>query len=445
MLKLTLYNNLLDNSYKIDKFKHLKYEQLIRFSNEFFFKDYHDNNIINLIIKDFKYFKLVLRWFFKNYQKIINKNNIKSFNELKNFMNELFESNKKLNHFLNKILNWSLKFDNFYIFNQNKINILQENFRKLNKKLKSLKPVIYKNFEINYYDIFIFNKSNRKNNNLSNSKREQIIFLIFNNLIPDDYYISLKWRNQRKLINDFIDKLCSENNINKIISKKCILKGGRSNNYDFEFIINKKYNFKVEYKFNSSSINDTPQFVSPSKPSQYLDISYEEYFYENYISKIMNKNDIPTKDEYINNIHSTKPNFMVNYQNKYYKGCSKSSQYTSKQDDIDFYNKCKMISEESINKFIEMSKLNINKITDYLVNSQKDKYYMCQKDNKICLEKVNINDLKIISVKNEPSKKCFICKTQTNKQIKILLRWKNGNGIAYPAFQISNINRKDIT
>lgn len=35
------------------------------------------------------------------------------------------------------------------------------------------------------------------------------------------------------------------------------------------------------------------------------------------------------------------------------------------------------------------------------------------------------------------TKTSYIAKTTTNKKISILLRWKNGNGIAFPAFQIS--------
>jgi len=34
-------------------------------------------------------------------------------------------------------------------------------------------------------------------------------------------------------------------------------------------------------------------------------------------------------------------------------------------------------------------------------------------------------------------KNYYECKTESGYKLKVLLRWKNGNGIAYPAFQIS--------
>ena len=42
-------------------------------------------------------------------------------------------------------------------------------------------------------------------------------------------------------------------------------------------------------------------------------------------------------------------------------------------------------------------------------------------------------DTEIPVVKKAPY---FICKNREGNQLKIMLRWKNGNGIAYPAFQV---------
>ena len=40
-------------------------------------------------------------------------------------------------------------------------------------------------------------------------------------------------------------------------------------------------------------------------------------------------------------------------------------------------------------------------------------------------------------VSYEKDRNRFIANNKQGEKIKILLRWKNGNGIAYPAFQIS--------
>ena len=62
---------------------------------------------------------------------------------------------------------------------------------------------------------------------------------------------------------------------------------------------------------------------------------------------------------------------------------------------------------------------------------------MLYKDGKIYHEVHTQDDYTIdpeTIIKESPN---FLCKTVSGKKMKILLRWKNGNGIAFPAFQIS--------
>ena len=78
----------------------------------------------------------------------------------------------------------------------------------------------------------------------------------------------------------------------------------------------------------------------------------------------------------------------------------------------------------------------MDKLNDYLWNSQKDKYYMLYKNDQFYLEKPNIDDYTIIYNVPIPNKYSYQCITRSNKKMNIMLRWKNGNGIAFPAFQI---------
>ena len=95
----------------------------------------------------------------------------------------------------------------------------------------------------------------------------------------------------------------------------------------------------------------------------------------------------------------------------------------------------KKLSEKSINEFIKLNELDIQKLSEYLMKTQKDKYYMLYKDNRFHMESVNMEEYELVSY--EKQKNGFIATSKTGNEIKILLRWKNGNGIAYPAFQIS--------
>lgn len=185
-------------------------------------------------------------------------------------------------------------------------------------------------------------------------------------------------------------------------------------------------------------VNQAPQFVSPYNPSKYMSASYEEYYYNHYLPILASSRDdlvIPDKQTYIQEINSTSPNSMKMYQTTYYNGCKASSKYTGENRDIDFYKLANKLSAESIVAFIERTSLNIDVLNEYLSNSQKNKIYMLYKNGKFHKQIVEENKYKIKSYTKY--KNMFIAKTQEGKDMKILLRWKNGNGIAFPAFQIS--------
>jgi len=316
---------------------------------------------------------------------------------------------------------------------------IQTFIKKCNFIYQHLENVIYKKAIINYNDINTFNVSSKCNNDNNNKIREVIICSIINNKVPYDYYkYSFTWRKLKKETYKYIDKLCTDNNI-IIKTQKCIIKAGRSNHYDFKIIINDINEFNVELKFNAECIKETPQFISPMKPSKYLEYSYEEYYYDNYIKKLSNEYGLilPCRKEYINKIHSTSPLCVNEYQKKYYKGSIKSTKYTALKEDIDFYEESKKISKDSIISFINLYSINIKMLSEYLLETQKNKYYMFYKNNKIYFETVNQDNYIITSYIKDPEKQRYLATTKSGNILKILLRWKNGNGIAFPAFQIS--------
>jgi len=291
---------------------------------------------------------------------------------------------------------------------------------------------------LNYKSINSFNICDKNLNDNMNKCRENIIISIINNKIPKDYYkYSNRWRKLRENIGNFISSLYSP-----IINIKGIIKGGRKNNYDFEIIINKHIIFNIEFKFNSSKINNIPQFVSPMKPSKYLSNSFEDFIYYNYLALLLDEFNItiPNKDCYDKEIHSNNPKCLIDIQDKYYRGCSSSSKYSGNKEDIEFYKKANIYSKESIIEFIKNTELDIIKLSNYLKETQENKIYMLYYKNKIYKETIDISNFEIISY--EKYNNCFIAITKTGIKIKILLRWKNGNLIAFPAFQLSIIGNK---
>ena len=164
--------------------------------------------------------------------------------------------------------------------------ILQKFFLNCNNIYKCLHIVNYNKISINYYSISKFYTSQKKNNDSYNKSRESIIGAIINKCIPSDYFkYSSRWKNLRNEIYNFTNKLSS----NEIKTIECIHRGGRMYHYDFTILINDTEKYNIEFKFNAANISESPQFVSPMKPSNYLSNSYEEFYYENYLPVSLGK------------------------------------------------------------------------------------------------------------------------------------------------------------
>jgi hypothetical protein len=286
------------------------------------------------------------------------------------------------------------------------------------------------------------NNKIRSKNDTNNKYREEILKNINN--IDKSFY------DDEKYGNDWINLIFNFNKIIKTIapplykSFNIIHKAGRSHNYDYIIqFLDETQNVlgeqKLEFKYNAETISDTPQFVSPMFPSQYLSNSFEEYFYDNYIHLLCEPNHlpIPEKEIYVKTIHNNKPKCMEEAQLLYYQGCKQSSKYTNESKAIEFYNICNEYSRECIKQFIHTTDLYINKLNDYLQKSQEEKTYLLYKNGGFRIQKQSKDDYTIIEYKKNPEKYRYEAITKSNKKINILLRWKNGNGIAYPAFQIS--------
>ena len=295
---------------------------------------------------------------------------------------------------------------------------------------------------VNLDDIELFyTLGNKTKNDENNKKREAMIEIILLDKIPTEWYInSSKWKNLNEEVWMYVDTIYALENwddFGSSYSFSCQAKGGRNFNFDFMLEINMK-KIKVEFKYHAKTIADTPQFVSPTKPSQYLDSSYEEYYYDVYLIPVLEKYNltIPNRGEYLKKIHSNDPRCVKELKDKYHKGMKNHKMYTGEQHDIDFYQDMNKISEESITSFVKLYHVKKEILTEYLLDTQEDKFYMLYKDGNMYLDKEwNLDNYKITTI--EKDKNRYLAKTLGGKELKLLLRWKNCKGVAYPAFQIS--------
>ena len=295
------------------------------------------------------------------------------------------------------------------------------------KKLIKYSHVIYNSSTITTRSIGAFNVSTKGLNDENNKQRESIIGAIINNKIPNNYYNKHEWAVMKGAIQSYLAELTGGR---PYVTVECIHKGGRKHNHDFDFKFlyvgdSEPCTFKVELKFNALSISHAPQYSSPMKPSQYMSDSYEEYYYTNYLNQLsaMAGLPMPTKEDYLKQIHFNSPICMTKYKELY-------------DTDQTFHEFAKKLSHESIEQFIKNTELNIDLLSAYLFNTQKDKVYMLYSNNAFILQHANMDDYIIEKIITRTHNR-YECSTKSGKTMKILLRWKNGNGIAFPAFQIS--------
>lgn len=338
--------------------------------------------------------------------------------------------------------------------------------RSMNGRSVLLLPFIYLGQKISVVSSYVFThdstNTERSQNDKNNKMREAIIGAIINNRVPPTYYLTERWRNLKQAVVGFLQTCSSsidDTGAEAYSHVECIPAAGRGHNYDFTIVFTNSEGVStthhVEFKFNAAKVSDTPQFVSPMKPSQYLSGSYEEYFYDKYMPTIASmaggssesdstSTTLPDRAEWLKQIHNNAPACVEHLQAKYYAGCAVSSQFTNDANDIAFYEMCKKLSSESIREFITHHDLDIVRLSDYLRESQHGKTYMLFQPATaaatapvITFQRVNPADYMIVSCIKNPEKSRYECATQSGKKINVLLRWKNGNGIAFPAFQIA--------
>lgn len=300
--------------------------------------------------------------------------------------------------------------------------------------------LLYNKETITPESIIAFNPSSKGLNDAHNKTRENIVGAIINNKIPETYYEIPEWGALEISIITYLQQLDTSRKYTRAV---CSHKGGRKFNFDFGIKVyyedGTSTDYNIELKFNASTIDETPQFVSPMKPSQYMSNVYEDYYYDNYLTQLALSSglEIPTHETYMKQIHTNNPKCMKPYQELYYMGCKQSSQYTGDQAHIKFYETAKKLSHESITSFIEKTELNIEALSEYLLTSQNNKIYMLYSGTQFIVQRPNMDDYQLASVTKNPEKNRYDCVSKTGVKLNVLLRWKNGNGIAFPAFQIS--------
>ncbi len=294
----------------------------------------------------------------------------------------------------------------------------------INNHSVNIKMIEIKEEDINLF--WIINK--KKDNDGNNRIREQIIYDILNKNITEEWYQNNKWNNIKTgLLRTLMETEKETDNY------KIELKGGRNHNYDFIIKYNVNDIRKIEFKYNCSSIDKYPQFLSISSNNFIEDEGYASYFYDNYLNKIglLINISIPSKSDYLKYIHSNNYNTLSIF--KEFKEQEKNSKFKEEK---------KRIVSESISKYLNTKiKLNINEINKYFKEKEKNKYYLLYKNEKFKIDYIKDEELEIVEMKEIKNNNTLILTTKSSSYISMLLRWKNHLGVLYPAWQISLMRR----
>lgn len=312
----------------------------------------------------------------------------------------------------------------------------QRDFMKEEERIKNLNSKISKEDIVHFKETF-----GRGGNDDANDKREDIVIMMLNNRVPVEFLeYDPMWSVLSTRVRSCVHNIITSECITLMNRVEFVRAGGRGKHHDIELIGDGKVQLKIEFKHGASEVVETPQIVSPMKPSQYMTISFEDFYYTFYLPKIVENESltVPEKDIYMKQIHSNEPKCMLDFQNKYYAGCERSSQFTSKDEDKEFYNKCNETSKSAIREFLSRDDVELcdDALSSYFIKTQ-EKVYLMYKDGNFTSQRIDPKEFVIDSYVKEPENYRFVVQTKTGKKLHILLRWKNGNGVAFPAFQIS--------
>lgn len=288
----------------------------------------------------------------------------------------------------------------------------------------------------------------RATNDSLNKVREDILAQI-NSDIPVEYFsdptFGESWVNLRKRFNEAlstIPPIGEPESLRVDISQM----GGRRFNYDYlvrfftpELVCTKK----VEFKFNSTRLDELPQFLSLSANHDIMpDVKYPIFYYTHFLPRIFEllpetircegddnitcRPDFPLKEDYMKHVGKT------NYD------CHPLFQYMRKCE-FDEKSKKDAIINESIAEYLDQyaSTIDLQAFIHKIKESQGDKLFLLYDPATATFRTDTIDtelaNLRFKYIKNRNTI-VLVCDSY---EFHLLLRWRNHKGCLNPAWQIS--------
>jgi hypothetical protein len=331
------------------------------------------------------------------------------------------------------------------------------NVNKRSKNPVSLSITIVDDIDINDIDLFVKSAkgSSRDNNDCNNKKREKILSILpilpkttnknYQQFLKDERWTSV-YTKFMELLNCLIEKEGKEYDRVNLIHK-----AGRSHNFDFEVLYYKDEKVvyiveELEFKNGCNNMEtQVPQQLSLQTNSEYGNFVkkfglYDEYFYENYLPKIM-------ECYQTNNVVLPSIPSLCEYK-KLVKGINYDAHplfITMKHNEKKVTSIKSKLVDESIDKYlkgIHKDAIDFDSIQKKLQHSQGNKTFVLWDTKNFNVNHVKKDELQLNRQfqlkygKNSLANTLVLHTENKNKSWEFLLRWRNHKGILNPAWQI---------
>jgi len=224
-------------------------------------------------------------------------------------------------------------------------------------------------------------------------------------------------------------------------------KGGRGFNYDFEAsYIGSTSSAKIEFKFGGTTVSSLPEFFNPAADKPFHSRLYADFFYDgDSLDKICDlygipRSEKPSKAEYLKAIHanSSKLPFFARLKAAEEAEVAVVEEGTKKKV-RPLYDAKAAISHASIQAFLVAYQhtTDLAALTAEFQRSQADKQFLLYSGGAFHHDRLLPGELVAESVKGVEGDYLVIQTAVPTTTIKMLLRWKNHQGILFPAWQIS--------
>jgi len=196
---------------------------------------------------------------------------------------------------------------------------------------------------------------------------------------------------------------------------------------------------KLEFKHNNSSVSELPQFLElydKNVKSQYnlCDVSYSEFYYENYLNKYLEiDNSIteskPSKDIYLKNV------FDIKYKHPFFKNMHENKNNFNKEK--------RKLATLSISDYIQKysDSFKFENLTEKIKNSQNNKIFLLWDCNEFHIQKIEVNEMKITNIIENSINDMYFDVNVDNfiYNIRIRINWGNSGGLCNPRWKFTFI------